>query len=217
MNALEMIRTHRFIAILRHISPAVTDGVARALYAGGIRLFEVTFNPSSPTTVADTQAVIRTIRAIYGSQVSIGAGTVINVEFARAAYEAGAEFIVSPCTKEDVIAYTKAHGMLSIPGAYTPTEIVHAYDLGADIVKIFPVAPNEVGYLRNVMSPLSHIPFIPTGGINPDTVADFMGAGAVAVAAGATIVTRELAESGRFDQITANARRHLAALPAVAP
>ena len=214
MNAMEWIRTHRFIAILRHISPVVIDGVARALYEGGIRLFEVTFNPSSSTTVADTQAVIRAIRALYGNEVSIGAGTVISVEFARAAYEAGAEFIVSPCTKEDVIAYTKAHGMLSIPGAYTPTEIVRAYDLGADIVKVFPVAPGEVGYLRNVMSPLSHIPFIPTGGINPDTVGAFMATGAVAVAAGATIVTRELAESGQLDKITENTRRHLAALPA---
>ena len=94
--------------------------------------------------------------------------------------------------------------MLSIPGAYTPTEIVNAYDMGADIVKIFPVAPHEVGYLRNVMSPLSHIPFIPTGGINPDTVEEFLKTGAVAVAAGATIVTKDLAEQGDWETITNN-------------
>lgn len=211
MSKLDFIRQHRFIAILRHIPVKGIEQVADALYAGGIRLFEVTFDPSSPTTVEDTQAILRSIRARLGDGVSVGAGTVINTEFARAAYEAGAEFIVSPCTKEDVIAYTRAHGMLSIPGAYTPTEILHAYELGADIVKVFPVAPHEVGYLRNVMSPLSHIPFIPTGGINPDTAAEFLATGAVAVAAGATVVTKALAEAGDYATIEENARRHVAA------
>ncbi len=128
-----------------------------------------------------------------------GFKNLINDEYARAAFEAGAKFIVSPCTKESVIRYTKEMGMISIPGAYTPTEIVNAYDLGADIVKVFPVASGEVGYLKNVMSPLSHIPFIPTGGINPDTIKEFMATGAIAVAAGATVVTKDLVEKGDFD------------------
>ncbi len=208
MNALELIKKHRFIAILRHIPAHTIEGVTRALYEGGIRIIEVTFNPSNPNTVNDTKAIIQTIKKMYGEEISVGAGTVINVDFARAAWEAGAEFIVSPCTKESVISFTKEHGMLSIPGAYTPTEIVNAYDMGADIVKVFPVAPNEVGYLKNVMSPLSHIPFIPTGGINPDTVEAFLSTGAVAVAAGATVVTKELAENGDWATITANAKRH---------
>ena len=211
MTAMDLLREQRFIAILRHIPVKGIEQVADALYAGGIRIFEVTFDPSSPTTVADTQAIIRTIRARLGDGISVGAGTVINVDFVRAAHEAGAEFIVSPCTKEDVITETRARGMLSIPGAYTPTEILHAYEAGADIVKVFPVAPHEVGYLRNVMSPLSHIPFIPTGGINPDTAAEFLATGAVAVAAGATVVTQALAEAGDYATIEENARRHVAA------
>ena len=208
MNTLELIKKHRFIAILRHIPAHTIEGVTRALHEGGIRIIEVTFNPSNPNTLEETKEIIQTIKRTYGNEISVGAGTVLNVEYARAAWEAGAEFIVSPCTKESVISFTKEHGMLSIPGAYTPTEIVTAYDLGADIVKVFPVAPNEVGYLKNVMSPLSHIPFIPTGGINPNTVEDFLNTGAVAVAAGATVVTKELAENGDWAIITANAKKH---------
>ena len=208
MSGMELIKKHRFIAILRHIPLHTVEGVAKALYEGGVRIFEVTFNPSAADTVEETSAIIQKIKAMYGEEISVGAGTVINLEFARGAFEAGAEFLVSPCTKPEVISFAKENGMLSIPGAYTPTEIVNAYDLGADIVKVFPVAPHEVGYLKNVMSPLSHIPFIPTGGINPDTVEEFLKTGAVAVAAGATIVTKDLAEKGDWKTITANAKKH---------
>ena len=209
MNACEFIKEHKFIAIFRHIPKESIEKAAKAVYDGGVRIFEITFNPSSKTTIEDTKEIIKAIKDMYGSSVCVGSGTVINLEFARAAHEAGAEFIVSPCTKADVVKFTKENGMLSIPGAFTPTEIVNAYDMGADIVKIFPVAADNVGYLKNVMSPLSHIPFIPTGGINPETVEAFMQTGAVAVAAGATIVTEALVRSGAFDQITENARRHV--------
>lgn len=208
MRGMELIKKHRFIAILRHIPLHTVEGVAKALYEGGVRIFEVTFNPSASNTVEETGAIIKKIKSMYGEEISVGAGTVINLEFARGAFEAGAEFLVSPCTKPEVISFAKENGMLSIPGAYTPTEIVNAYDLGADIVKVFPVAPHEVGYLKNVMSPLSHIPFIPTGGINPDTVEEFLKTGAVAVAAGATVVTKDLAEKGDWETITNNAKKH---------
>jgi len=211
MNTLDMIQKNRFIAILRHIPAELAPDVALAMYNGGIRIFEVTFNPSREDTIADTQAIIRSIYQALDKKepISVGAGTVLYEEYAQAAHDAGAQFIVSPCTKPEIIRFSKAHGMLSIPGAYTPTEIQNAYDLGADIVKIFPVAPNEVGYLKNVMSPLSHIPFIPTGGINPQTIEAFMDAGALAVAAGATIVTKAMAEAKDFAQITENARQHI--------
>lgn len=209
MKGVDFIKENKFIAIFRHIPKEYAKDAARAVYEGGVRIFEITFNPSSETTVEDTKEIIRTVKETLGEGVSVGAGTVLNLEFAKAAYEAGAEFLVSPCTKPEVIRYAKENGMLSIPGAYTPTEIVNAYDMGADIVKVFPVLPNEVAFLKNIMSPLSHIPFIPTGGINPDTVADFMSAGAVAVAAGATVVTKDLVVAGEFARITENARRHV--------
>ena len=95
-----------------------------------------------------------------------------------------------------------------MPGAYTPTEIMNAYNMGADIVKIFPIAPDQIGYLKNVLSPLSHIPFVPTGGVNPDTIKPFMEMGAVAVGAGLSVYTNEMLEKGEYDKITKNAKLH---------
>ncbi len=207
--SLEMIEKYKFIAILRHIKPEYIHKSAEALCNGGIRIFEVTFNPSSSTTIKDTKYIISEIYNMYGEEVCVGAGTVINTEFAAAAKDAGAKFIVSPCTDKDVISYTKQNGMLSIPGAYTPTEIMNACKLGADIVKIFPILPTDINYLKNIISPLSHIPFMTTGGVNPDTVSMFLDCGAAAVAAGATIITPQLAESGQFDVIEKNARAHV--------
>jgi len=207
--SMEFIRKHRFIGILRHIPVSKVLPVAQAMYDGGIRIFEVTFDPAKDTTCLETGSMIRQLREHFGPKVSVGAGTVLNVSFAEAAYESGAEFIVAPNTDSAVIAYTKSKGLLSVPGAYTPSEIVNAYALGADIVKIFPILPDGEAYLKNIISPLSHIPFMVTGGINPNTVEKFLATGAVAVAAGATIVTRELAEAEDYDTIRANAESHI--------
>ncbi len=207
--SMELLKKHRFVGILRHIRPEVALPAAQAMYDGGIRIFEITFDPSRDTTVQETGAIIRQLRAHFGADVSIGAGTVLSVEYVQAAWEAGAQFIVAPNTDEQVIAFTKEKGMLSIPGAYTPTEIMRAYQLGADVVKIFPILPDAEGYLKNVIAPLSHIPFMVTGGINPDTVEKFLSLGAAALAAGVTIVTPELAENGQWDTIRENARRHI--------
>lgn len=206
--SMELLKKHRFVGILRHIAPQYALKAARAMYEGGIRIFEVTFDPSDPNTEQVTGGIIRTLRESFGEDVSVGAGTVLCVAYAQAAYDAGAEFIVAPNTDPQVIAFTKARGMLSIPGAYTPTEIMNAYNLGADVVKIFPILPDAEAYLKNVISPLSHIPFMITGGINPDTIEKFLATGPVAVAAGATIVTKDLVEQGDYATITENARRH---------
>ena len=207
--SMELLKKHRFVGILRHIPQDKALEAAKAMYDGGIRIFEVTFDPSREDTCRETGAIIRCLRENFGADVGVGAGTVLSVEFAQAAWEAGAEFIVAPNTNPAVIAFTKEKGMLSVPGAYTPTEIMNAYQLGADVVKIFPILPDGEAYLKNVISPLSHIPFMITGGINPDTIEKFLATGPVAVAAGATIVTKDLVERGDFDTIRENARKHI--------
>ncbi len=206
--SMELLKKHRFVGIFRHIAPEYALRAAQAMYEGGIRIFEITFDPSGNTTIEQTCSIIRQLRESFGEDVSVGAGTVLSVQVAEAAWKAGSEFIVAPCTKADVIRFTKEKGMLSIPGAYTPTEIMTAYELGADIVKIFPILPDGEAYLKNVISPLSHIPFMITGGINPDTIEKFLATGPVAVAAGATIVTKELVEKGDFETIRKNALAH---------
>lgn len=206
--SLELLKKHRFVGIMRHIRPEVALAAAKAMYEGGIRIFEITFDPSRETTVEETGGIIRQLREYFGDDVSVGAGTVLTVDYAKAAWEAGAQFIVAPNTDEQVISFTKEKGMVSIPGAYTPTEIMRAYQLGADVVKIFPILPDAEAYLKNVISPLSHIPFMVTGDINPNTIEKFLATGATALAAGVTIVNPELADSGDFDTIRENARRH---------
>ena len=210
--SLARLKKEGFIAILRHISPENMRDVAKALYSGGVRFIEVTFNPSSEKTVYDTQKSICIINDLYGDEVCVGAGTVLTMEYARKAKEAGAEFLVSPCTNLNIISYAKENDILSMPGAYTPNEIMNAYDNGADVVKIFPVLPNNIDYLRVITAPLSHIPFIPTGGVNPSNIEEFMKCGALAVAAGATVVTNEMIQKSDYAQITKNATLHVEAV-----
>jgi len=206
--SMELIRKHRFVGILRYIPGELTLKTVKAMYDGGIRIFEITFDPSHPEAAQGTGDTIRLLRDNFGPEVSIGCGTAVDVHYAKIAAESGAEFIVSPCSDPEVIRYTKDQGLISIPGAYTPTEIQQAYRWGADIVKIFPILPDSLPYLKNVISPLSHIPFMVTGGINPTTIRSFLDTGAVAVAAGATIATRALAEAEDYDTIRANAENH---------
>lgn len=212
MNAADRIKQDKFIGIFRHIDRRYALDAAKAIYDGGVRIFEITFDPSNPNTIEETRQIIEIIREQFGDSVCIGAGTVLDMSFARAAFEVGAEFLVSPCTNEEIVRFAKQNGMASLPGAYTATEIMGAYNLGADIVKIFPIAPEDIGYLKNIISPLSHIPFIPTGGINPDTIDAFMELGATAVAAGASVVTNRLCADGEFEKIKENAARHIAAV-----
>ena len=207
--SMELIQKHRFVGILRHIPSELALETVKAMYEGGIRIFEETFDPSKPEEAEKTGNVIRQIRDAFGPEVCVGCGTAVDVRYAEIAWRAGAEFVVSPCTDPAVIRFTKEKGMISIPGAYTPTEIQNAYNLGADIVKIFPILPDGLPYLKNVISPLSHIPFMVTGGINPTTVRGFLDTGAVAVAAGATIATRDLVLAGDFDTIRTNAKNHI--------
>ncbi|HBE01901.1 MAG: hypothetical protein A2096_17175 [Spirochaetes bacterium GWF1_41_5] len=206
MDVFALIKQERFIALIRHVSCTVMEDVVKALYAGGIRIVEVTFNPSDPQTMNHTSNAIKI--AIQGGMIT-GAGTVLSVRDADAAYEAGACFIVSPNTNHNVVKRTKKLKMLSIPGAYTPNEIVNAYNLGADIVKIFPVLPHQIDYIKVITSSLSHIPFMITGGINPDTIAEFLNSSAIAVAAGASIIKPELVNNKNWNEISRLAEMHL--------
>ena len=208
MKLFDELRTARFIAIARRVPADRIVPCAAAVVEAGVSFLEITFDPSDPDTRRDTAAKVLAVRKEF-PQLHIGVGTVLTVEFADAAADAGAEFLVAPNTKAAVIDQAHKRGLPMIPGAYTPTEIAAAYDAGADLVKIFPVAPGEEAYVKNVMSPLSHIPFIVTGGVNPRTIRAMLATGAVAVAAGATILRADLVAAGNYAEITALARKHL--------
>ena len=208
MRVFDDLKAARFIAIARRVPREKIVRCAEAVADAGVTFLEITFDPSDPDTLADTAAKVELVRKALPA-MHVGCGTVLTVEMADAAAGAGAEYLVAPNTKLAVIERAHRHALPMIPGAYTPTEIAAAYDAGADLVKIFPVPPGAEGYVKNVMSPLSHIPFIVTGGVNPQTIRAMLGTGAVAVAAGATILRPDLVAAGDYTAMTGLAKLHL--------
>jgi 2-dehydro-3-deoxyphosphogluconate aldolase/(4S)-4-hydroxy-2-oxoglutarate aldolase len=203
------ITDHGLIVIFRGVDIEKIPATVNALYEGGARIVEVAFNPSDENTIAKTTAIIKKIYETMGDKLVVGAGTVITKKYVDAAYKAGAKFIYSPNTDTKIIKRTKKLGMISIPGAFTPSEIMTAYNAGADIIKMFPITKDDIGYLVNITRPLSHIPFICVGGTNPDTIECFIKAGAKGVGTGISILKPELIEAEDYAEITHLTKLHL--------
>lgn len=200
MNCLDEIIKHKIVAIVRGADPKQTLVIAKALYEGGIRMMEITFNSLDPLSV------IKDLSKNMSGKMLIGAGTILDPESALAAITAGAKFIISPTLNANTIEMTRRHGAVSIPGAYTPTEILTAYSCGGDIIKVFPAASNP-NYLKEIKGPLPHIPIMPTGGINVSNIRDFRDAGAVAFGIGSALVnTRETVTDDYLKQLTVSAK-----------
>lgn len=211
-TVLERIIEGKIVAIVRGIPSTKILGLATALEKGGVNCIEVTFDQSSEEKAQDTLAAIRAIKDGLGDKVCVGAGTVMSAEQVRLAAEAGAEYMISPNVDEEVIRETKRLDKVSIPGAMTPTEAAFAYKCGADIVKLFPAGLLGAAYIKAVKAPLKHIPVTAVGNVNVDNCAEFIKAGAVGVGVGGSLVSAQLVDEGRFDEITATARAYVAAL-----
>ena len=194
---------HRMVAIFRGIADHQADAAARALVDGGVSFMEVTMN------TAGALPIIARWRASFDRQAYIGAGTVLNVAMAKEAVAAGAQFLISPNLDEKVIAYGAERGVDVWPGVMTPTEIVRAWNAGAKLVKLFPMASRGLSYLREIRAPLDHIPIMATGGVDLSNMADTFSAGAAAVGLGTKLVRPDLIASGDFEQMTANARAYV--------
>ena len=204
MTALDQILKNKIVAIVRGAEPSDVLRIAEALNLGGVNILEITLN--SPNA-------LQVIRELAGKMKNmlIGAGTVLSGADAEAAIEAGASFIISPNVNIETIAATKKSGIVSIPGAYTATEVVTAWSGGGDIIKIFPATNAE--YIKVLRGPLSHIPMMPTGGINPENILEFKRAGAVAFGIGTSLVdARHRITDEYLIRITENARKFLQAI-----
>lgn len=201
-NVLEKIRQSKVVAIVRGVSSGDIIPTVQALLDGGICCVEVTFNQKDAAASEDTLKSIRMIKEHFGDQVAVGAGTVMSVKNVIDAAQAGAAYMISPNTNIEVIRKTKELGLVSIPGAMTPSEAVAAYEAGADIVKLFPAGELGTGYIKALTSPLNHIPFTAVGGVNEKNAADFIAAGAIGVGVGGNLVNKKLIAEGRFDEIT---------------
>jgi len=195
------------VPVVRAPSAEAAVRAVQAIYDGGIRAAEITM------TVPGALRALEKVADALGDKIVLGAGTVLDAETVRAAMLAGAEFFVSPGLKLATIEMARRYSKVSIPGALTPTEVLAAWDAGADIVKIFPCG--NVGgpkYIKALKAPFPHIEMIPTGGVNLETAGEFLKAGACAVAVGAELVDAKSLKEGRYDVITERARQFLAVI-----
>jgi 2-dehydro-3-deoxyphosphogluconate aldolase/(4S)-4-hydroxy-2-oxoglutarate aldolase len=208
-EVLAALREGGIVPVIRADSADTALRIVDALVAGGIRTLEITM------TVPDAIGAIKAVADRFGSSVLLGAGTVTSRALAEGSLDAGAEFLVTPCVVPDVIAVAKERDVAVLPGAMTPTEVFTAWSSGGDIIKIFP-ASNVGGasYLKALKGPFPQIPLCPTGGVNLQTIGEFVKAGASAVGVGGELVSKAAIDAGDYGKITELANRYVAALAA---
>lgn len=209
---IQSILEQKIIVILRNVPVNQVKPVCEALYDGGIRFVEVTFNQASLNPIVEYETSINILKEVMGERMIFGAGTVLNKDQVDACKRLGGRFIISPNANLDVIRYTKEQEMVSIPGAMTPTEVVAAYEAGADIVKVFPAGDLGPGYLKSLKAPLSHIPMMATGGVSEKNIPDFLKAGADGFGISSSIVNGKLLKEQAYDEIRRLAKAHIAVL-----
>lgn len=200
-NVIKQIIENKIIAIIRGVDTQKIVSVAKALNDGGIKLIEVTFNQKDPSSFIETAKAINLITENCPNVV-VGAGTVLDTNQVDIAKNAGAKYIISPDSDEEVIRYTVKSGLVSIPGAYTPTEIKKAHNAGADFIKLFPCVNDAIGYLKAVKAPLSHVKFLAVGGVTIDNASDFIKAGAVGVGVGGFLINKEMIDNNDWESLT---------------
>jgi 2-dehydro-3-deoxyphosphogluconate aldolase/(4S)-4-hydroxy-2-oxoglutarate aldolase len=204
---LSFITDIGIVPVVRTTSAENAIKAVEAIYNGGIRAAEITM------TVPGAIRALEKVAEAFGDKLVLGAGTVLDPETARMSMLAGAEFFVSPSLKLSTMEVVKRYSKVMIPGTLTPTEVLTAWEAGADIVKIFPCG--NVGgpkYIKALRAPFPHIEMIPTGGVNLETAGEFLKAGACAVAVGAELVDAKSVKEGRFDLIEEKARQYLAVI-----
>lgn len=202
-TTLSRIITSGVVAVLRAPTGEMLADVAAALLAGGVEAVEVTF------TVPGAHRVIEHVADRLGDKILLGAGTVLDPETARAALLAGAEYIVTPTVNVNVIELCRRYDKAVLPGALTPTEVLTAWEAGADIVKIFPSDLTGPGYLKALRGPLPQVRVMPTGGVNLQTAANFLRAGACALGIGGSLVEPKAVANRDLARIESLARQYV--------
>lgn len=205
-HTVERLESAGVVAVIRLADGAALRAVADALAEGGVRALEVTM------TVPRATALIEELARALPDEFLVGAGTVLDANTAREVIDAGARFVVSPVFRRTVLDAVHERDVAAMPGCFTPTEILEAWDAGADIVKVFPATALGPGFFTDVRGPLPQVRLMPTGGVTRTNAGDWIRAGAVAIGVGTALVDRAAVAAGRFDQIAANARHFVAAV-----
>ncbi len=199
VEVLEKVKELGLLAVIRGPSPELTVKMVEALVAGGVLGIEITY--STP----NAEDVVRTLSGKFGSGIVLGMGTLTKPEQAAQAKQAGANFLVSPICEPELVKSMVSSGLLTMAGALTPTEVFQAYNLGVDVIKIFPGSLGGPAYIKALKGPFPYIPMMPTGGVNAGNMAEWFKTGVVAVGAGSELCPPQLAKDGKFDEITKRA------------
>ena len=211
-KVIEAIEKKKIIVIVRGVAREKLIPLCNAMYQGGIKLLEITFDASKKVSDLETAENIKMLADEFSDRMFIGAGTVIEEKQVELTKNAGGSFIISPNTNEAVIKKTLELGMVSVPGALTPSEINLAHNYGADFVKLFPADNFGPGYLKAVKAPLSHIKLTVVGGINENNIESYIKAGASGFGVGTNIVNKTLLENDEYDKITELAKKYVEAV-----
>jgi 2-dehydro-3-deoxyphosphogluconate aldolase/(4S)-4-hydroxy-2-oxoglutarate aldolase len=203
-DKLNIIRETGIVAIMRAKSSEQLIAAADAIKAGGVRVIEVTM------TTPGALGVIEAAKARYGEDGLFGAGSVLDSETTRAAILVGADFIVAPTLNKDLIALCNRYSIPVIPGCYTPTEALTAWEAGADMIKLFPASVGGADFVKAILAPLPHLEIVPVGGVNLDTAADFIRKGAAALGVGSSLVNQKLLDANNLDELTQRAKAFIA-------
>ncbi len=209
---IESILKNHLIAIVRGLSRENVLRTADALARGGVKLMEVTYNAADASAHEETAATIAALRRAFDGALEIGAGTVLTKRQVDLTREAGGRFIISPNVDPDVIGYTVESGLVSIPGAMTPTECALAQKSGADFVKLFPIGNLGASYLKAIAAPLSHIRFLAVGGVKPEEMKAYAAAGAVGFGAGGDLILPSAIREGKPELVAARAAEYMRAV-----
>ena len=212
MTALEYVQERKIVAIVRGLAPEYLIRLGHAFEEGGIGLMEITYDQRNPESWKDTAKGIEALAKEFGEHVLAGAGTVIRPEQVSLTYNAGGRYLVTPTTQPEIIRMGKALGLGLFPGAFSPSEILSAWEAGADAVKVFPVSSVGPSYIKAVRGPLPHIPLMAVGGVNEKNAADYMKAGCVGLGVGGNLVNKEWIQNGEWGKITALAKEFMKAV-----
>lgn len=209
---IQAIKDSKLIAIVRGVESEKCIKIAQALYDGGFRLMEITYDQKHPEVWENTARTIGEVAKAFAGKMYIGAGTVTCPALVELTHKYGGQFIISPDTNEAVIKRTCELGMVSIPGALTPTEVMVAHRAGADFVKLFPAGNFGTGYVKAVKAPLSHVDMLVVGGIDEKNVASFLAVGASGAGIGGNLVNLAWVKEGKYEKITEVAQALVAAV-----
>lgn len=213
-EVLDFLLRERFIVIARGVPENQIADVAEAVWRGGVRFFELTYDQTRSDALELMNRNMAHVCDRLGDKMILGTGTTITVEQVAAAHQAGAQFIVAPNTDVKVVQETKRRGLISCPGALTPTEIANAYAFGGDLIKLFPAYPLGTAYIKAIRGPLSSVPLMATGGVNVDNIPALLASGVSVVGTAPTVISPADLVAENYEAITQKARQHVEAIQA---